>query len=230
VHALVLDFDHGAELPAATDAFAGFDAFVHTTFRHDEHEHRFRVVLPFERACAADQYRAIWKGAERFCLSHALHPDGNCKNASRIWYVPGRRPCMPFEAHRLHGRAWCPERWTAKRELTPLRAVLSELDWAKSRDEERGRRRSRASAYLSRMPPSISGQCGHAALWNAAIALVRGFDLDPQETFDLLKGQFSPRCSPPWSDREIMHKIADALRARLPRGYLAFGSRRRACR
>ena len=230
VCALVLDFDHDVELAVAIEAFTGIDAFIHTTFRHDARSHRFRVVLPFEHPVAADRYSAIWHGAELFCRSLDLHPDSSCKNASRIWYVPGRRPSKPFDAHRLRGRAWCPDRWSKPREMTPLRAILSDLDWAKVGDGELGRRRRRASAYLSQMPPSISGQRGHAALWNAAIALVRGFELDEREAFDLLKVEFSPRCSPPWSDRELRHKIADALHARMPRGYLAVRSGGRSCR
>lgn len=68
----------------------------------------------------------------------------------------------------------------------------------------------RAEAYLDAMPPAISGSGGHAATYAAATALVHGFALEPDVALDLLRGRFNPRCVPPWSDRELEHKIEDA--------------------
>ena len=79
----------------------------------------------------------------------------------------------------------------------------------------------RASAYLAALPPAVSGQGGHDATMNAAIALVRGFALDPHDALDLLEHEFNPRCSPPWSLRELAHKVESAQRAqRVGLGYL----------
>ena len=78
----------------------------------------------------------------------------------------------------------------------------------------------RATAYLAKLPPSISGQGGHDSLWDATLALVRGFDLDADDAFALLASEFNPRCAPPWSERELRHKIADASKAAVPAGYL----------
>lgn len=79
----------------------------------------------------------------------------------------------------------------------------------------------RASAYLARMAPSISGQDGHGALWAAALALTRGFDLPPGVALGLLQEEFNPRCKPPWSQREIEHKVDGASNdASVPAGYL----------
>jgi len=89
----------------------------------------------------------------------------------------------------------------------------------------------RARAYLARMPASISGEGGHDALWAAAVALVRGFDLDAHVARSILLADFNPRCttdkgSPyPWSERDIDHKLDGATRSRLARGYLLDGDR-----
>jgi len=83
-------------------------------------------------------------------------------------------------------------------------------------------KRRRARAYLARMDPAISGQGGHLALWKAALAMVRGFDLSESDARALLLEDYNPRCSPPWSESDITHKVADAQAdAELPRGYLA---------
>lgn len=84
----------------------------------------------------------------------------------------------------------------------------------------RGDTYARALAYLGALPPSVSGQGGHAALWSAAAALVRGFELDSGDAEGLLLEHFNPRCLPQWSAREIRHKVKQAGAARVPRGYL----------
>jgi putative DNA primase/helicase len=85
---------------------------------------------------------------------------------------------------------------------------------------------ARAAAYLATMDPAISGSGGHQATWAAAVALVRGFDLAPSAALSLLEREFNPRCQPPWSRRELEHKVASAARAQLPRGYLLDDPRR----
>lgn len=85
---------------------------------------------------------------------------------------------------------------------------------------------TRASAYLARMPEAISGSGGHQATWNAAVALVRGFALSPGDALVLLLREYNPRCQPPWSRKDLEHKVENAARAQLPSGYLLEDDRR----
>jgi hypothetical protein len=79
----------------------------------------------------------------------------------------------------------------------------------------------RARKYLARMPPAISGQGGHDALWAAAQTLVRGFNLSEGEAYDLLASDYNQRCEPPWEEKDLRHKIADAIaKSSLPWSYL----------
>ncbi len=68
----------------------------------------------------------------------------------------------------------------------------------------------RASLYLEKMNPSISGSGGHGALWQAALAMVRGFELGQDDALHLLATEFNPRCQPKWSECELRHKVAQA--------------------
>lgn len=68
----------------------------------------------------------------------------------------------------------------------------------------------RAAAYLDGIPPAVSGAGGHAQTYAAATAMVHGFGIDPDAAFDLLATRYNPRCQPPWSDKELRHKVADA--------------------
>ncbi len=74
----------------------------------------------------------------------------------------------------------------------------------------------RASSYIDKMPPAIAGQHGHDQTFAAAGALVRVFpELTDGERLDILK-IYNERCKPPWTDRELEHKLRSAA-ANAPR-------------
>ena len=79
----------------------------------------------------------------------------------------------------------------------------------------------RAARYLATMPPSIEGEGGDNALWDAALAVVRGFALGEAEGAALLLRDFNPRCRPPW-DRAVVERKAReaATHSKHPEGYL----------
>jgi hypothetical protein len=67
----------------------------------------------------------------------------------------------------------------------------------------------RARAYVAAMPPAISGCGGHAATYNVARVLVNDFDLTPADAQALIE-EYNLRCDPPWSARELAHKLKEA--------------------
>jgi hypothetical protein len=229
VYALVLDLDHGATLSGGVGAIQdGPMACLHTSFQHQRdvrikdprtkettiiREDRFRLVFPLSTPVAAARYGVVWRSAERWMReAHGLVIDGQVKNAGRCWFVPAHAPGCGFEAHCNYGDFLDPwqlvERWPTIREAVSL---------PPPRKTQPGREASklkRASAYLARMPESVSGQNGHAALWNAAFVLVKGFQLDPEDARVLLMREFNPRCQPEWSEKEIAHKVRHASTAR----------------
>ena len=69
---------------------------------------------------------------------------------------------------------------------------------------------ARAGAYLDRIPPAISGSGGHNQTYAAATAMVHGFALEPEAALRLLADRYNPRCEPPWSEKELRHKVEDA--------------------
>lgn len=85
----------------------------------------------------------------------------------------------------------------------------------------------RALAYLDKVPPAISGNGGHAATYTAATVLVHGFEIDPERALSLLLGHYNPRCEPPWTEKELRHKITSAATKPhdQPRGWLLNESR-----
>ena len=68
----------------------------------------------------------------------------------------------------------------------------------------------RARAYLAQCDPAISGQHGHNQTFKIACKLLHGFHLSAEIVFDLLDHEYNPRCIPPWSKKELLHKVQEA--------------------
>ena len=84
----------------------------------------------------------------------------------------------------------------------------------------------RARRYVERMPPALAGSGGSTATFKVAVTLVRGFALPPDDALAILV-DYNARCVPPWSMHELRHKIRQALKAKLPAGYLRERSAKR---
>ena len=67
----------------------------------------------------------------------------------------------------------------------------------------------RARRYIAKCPPAISGQGGHNAAFHVASLLVHGFALADADAMALLQA-WNRCCQPPWSERELRHKIESA--------------------
>ena len=77
----------------------------------------------------------------------------------------------------------------------------------------------RARCYLAKLPAAVSGQGGHGATFRAACVLVIGFGLDRNQALAILR-EWNERCQPPWTEKELEHKVDDAMRQPGWRGYL----------
>ncbi len=83
------------------------------------------------------------------------------------------------------------------------------------------RRLERALKYVARMPGAVSGHDGHGATLKVALALVKGFALTERLASKVLQCQYNPKCSPPWSEAELAHKIESAAQStKVPLGYM----------
>lgn len=85
-----------------------------------------------------------------------------------------------------------------------------------------------ARRWLEKQPPAISGSGGHNATFHVACVLVNGFSLSRSDAASLMS-EFNSRCQPPWTERELNHKLADAERAQheKPRGFMLKGIKER---
>jgi hypothetical protein len=82
----------------------------------------------------------------------------------------------------------------------------------------------RIQSYLDAIPGAVSGENGHSQTLKVATALVIGFALLPDDAWRYLQN-YNQRCDPPWSERELDHKIREAAANKrgLPYGWLHRG-------
>lgn len=79
----------------------------------------------------------------------------------------------------------------------------------------------RARRYLAAMPGGIEGQRGSVDTVKAAVAMRVGFLLDERSSLRLLEEVHNPKCSPPWSRKDLLHKIRNgAAKTNKTPGYL----------
>src|SRR5687767_10842547 len=67
-------------------------------------------------------------------------------------------------------------------------------------------------AYLAKLPPAVSGAGGHPATFRAACECVR-FGLSDGDAMALLREWNGTHCQPPWTQKELSHKLDGARRS-----------------
>lgn len=78
----------------------------------------------------------------------------------------------------------------------------------------------RARAYLARLPEAIEHQRGHDRLYHVACVLVDGFALSYAQALPILRQWNEVHAIPPESDKQLEHKLIDALKNTARTGHL----------
>ena len=81
--------------------------------------------------------------------------------------------------------------------------------------------KERAARYVAKIAGAVSGERGHDFTFHVAATIWNGFALSVCDTLDVLR-EWNARCSPPWSESELVHKVNSVANAqhRDPRGFL----------
>ena len=72
------------------------------------------------------------------------------------------------------------------------------------------RPRRAARLYLPSCDEAKSGSGGHDQTLKVADKVAVGFGLSDDEALDALWEEWNPRCRPPWTRKELAHKVAEA--------------------
>lgn len=227
IHALVLDCDgHGSWSTLLDIAESHHLAMlIHSSPGADGAVHKWRAVLPLAAPIAGDALRhwQAYYGAARMVFG-ALGKtwfDPACYNPSRLWFA-GRVEGTAPRLVQVHEGA-------AIDVVALFRAVedacalpLPQMDGPRPAPSGRpalhvvgptGQRElsavERAERWIARRDPAIQGSGGDQHTYATAAKLVVDFDLGDADALRLL-GWWNARCVPPWSDAELVEKLAHA--------------------
>ena len=157
--------------------------------------------------------------------------DKACTDSNRLLRVPGffhnkQQPQMML-FHDCGGKRYSREEFLRAFKSVPESSVQADLTAEPPSVEKPLDRRKviqRVIKYLEKCPPAIQGQNGSKTCFETALKIQDGFDLTQNEALALMWEHYNPRCAPPWSEKELRHKIADAASKCGDRGYLLRGS------
>lgn len=180
----------------------------------------FRVNLPVnDEDLIRDCLKAL---ANRYDCEEAKI-DTTVFDAKRFAKLPGTMACKGPETlerpHRLSGYFRLPPEFTAVPEdllnqlasqapSKPKQAIVQNQALIQVGDVSR--QIANAQAYLTTMPPAISGQNGRNQMLNAACRLVDDFALSAEQARRLLE-EYNQRCKPPFDSAGVDDKLSSAL-------------------
>ncbi|MGE3807966.1 MAG: bifunctional DNA primase/polymerase [Gemmataceae bacterium] len=106
-------------------------------------------------------------------------------------------------------------------ELLPAKELpVCKIGWLRARRrkpvqpvENIGHMQRRARAYIAHIEGALAGQRGHDRTFRVACVLVQKFGLSIEESWPLFL-EWNQQCEPPWTEKELLHKLQDAYRLR----------------
>ncbi|MDA7645372.1 hypothetical protein N8642_03335, partial [bacterium] len=69
----------------------------------------------------------------------------------------------------------------------------------------------RAVRYIEATPGAVSGNQGHSQTFALTCTLIHGYCLEGEVVYSLLETHYNPKCEPPWSNKELQHKVESAI-------------------
>ncbi len=99
------------------------------------------------------------------------------------------------------------------RHFFPAKESLPSPQYTQTSITERARR------YVATIPGAVSGQSGHNVTFHVACVLVIGFALSQNQAFAIM-AEWNAKCEPPWTEKELLHKIKGASEQPGERGIL----------
>jgi hypothetical protein len=206
---IVLDFDRGATIERVRQAFGALTGFAHSTWTAG----RWRVSIRLDRDVTLEEHPRIWRAVAAVAEANALEPDYAASSPAHCFALPANREHYQYAI--LDGALFDVE---AALVAFPKPSRPPEP----ARTEVTGDAIVRARRYIAEMPHAISGSGGHRATFAVALVLVRGFGLNEDDALRVLVEDYNPRCLPPWTERDLRHKVRQATRrGRAEHGYLA---------
>lgn len=102
--ALVVDVDEAGDVDAVAEVVTPYRAVVHETFSSTPEARRCRLVVALAEPVDAPTYEAAHRIARERLAGARIEADEGAKDASRVSYLPVRRPGVGYRFRQLEGR------------------------------------------------------------------------------------------------------------------------------
>lgn len=144
------------------------------------------------------RYTLEWRNVSRWLASLGLVNDPTAKDCARLAFLAHD----PEAYHNPEAVVFPLEDWAV---ADPVQAPPSR---SQPRAVSESQAERRALAYVQRMPPSVEGSNGSAAMVAVVRTLRDGFDLCGPGLWRCLDAWNAQHASPPWSQRDMEHALA----------------------
>lgn len=169
---------------------------------------------------ATQKHRQLLHALDERFSSGKAKVDKSTFNPSRIWKLPGtlamKGPHTVDRPHRYARLIDVPNdaRSYADKNTQLLDTLIA--NWtpkvAQIFDDDRNAVVRRAIKYLEKEPPAVEGDNGSDRCYHVAGVCYDGFALNEEECLAAMQA-WNLRCQPPWSEKELRHKI-DSVKAK----------------
>jgi P4 family phage/plasmid primase-like protien len=229
---LGLDFDTRAGDPVeiAAPLMAGHDAVLYTSHSHGRKgEHpRWRIIVRLERHVTVEEYKLLWNWADSYLGGGS---DKSCKDPTRLYFtprIPADDATLPSLFRRSIGQGLDPDALPDGSSVGQMLADKRAKEDAIAAEAKARRmvarpsgagpdKIERAMRWLDRAEPALQGSNGSGTAMRVIGTAVRGFNLSAGDARHALAA-WNARCIPPWNEKDLEHKITDALKTPDPSG------------
>lgn len=213
VSAIALDIDTGsADVASVSHALTLYRSVVYPTFSSTVERPRCRAIVALSRPVSAKEYALLWDHVRANLAAAGVELDRAARDASRLWFVPTVRAGGSFELAHHDGETIDVDKVLSV-EAEHLARLERELREHAAHTLGATPSIDRVRRYIGAIPVAVAGQHGHDRAFRAACVVVANV-ADPATQVALL-AEYSARCVPPWSAKELRHKLDSARRADL---------------
>ncbi len=173
----------------------------HLFFQKPQEEVSGQPGVPWQGKATAIDIRV---GNQYVVAPPSVHESENLYEWVRPPVAVAELPCLPqrwiddFLPKRREGGGNCLEVPAIRSGLPPPDSGLSIIE--------------RCRKYVATIPPAIEKQHGSIPTFRAANVIFHGFGLSREQGWPILV-EYSERCQPPWTEKELIHKMEDAFKA-----------------
>ncbi|HET7539678.1 MAG TPA: hypothetical protein VFK05_07395 [Polyangiaceae bacterium] len=207
IGAIVLDVDAGGEVERVAEALQRYRAIIHETFSSTAAEPRCRVVIQLAEPIDAASYDKLHAVVRTHLSNQSVEADARAKDASRVSYLPVRRPGAGYRFVVTEGVPVCAARVLAaqstretSRPSPPMRSGDQHSNYSRA-----------ALRSAARAVATASEGTRNDTLYREAFSIARLDDLGTQAIETALH---DAAITAGLSDNEARRTIASALRAR----------------